>query len=130
MGFTIDENYLRNNLYSLLTKDDKGVILYTKLATNIATILTAISEDEEGRSKNKTNEDDNYLLNFQSQLKSICKIVGQVSESDNIQSFRDGTKTRYSYSAVNYAINMVKKINKEQMSFRAFCQLNRIIEDK
>ena len=26
--------------------------------------------------------------------------------------------------------NMVKKINKEQMSFRAFCQLNRIIEDK
>lgn len=113
MGFTIDENYLRNNLYLLLTKDDKGVILYTKLATNIATILTAISEDEEGRSKNKTNEDDNYLLNFQSQLKSICKIVGQVSESDNIQSFRDGTKTRYSYSAVNYAINMVKKIKSD-----------------
>lgn len=113
MGFNSDEVYMRNNLYLLLTKDAKGVMMYTKLADNIKTILTAISKGEESRGKKKVKEDDNYLLDFQGQIKNICKLVGQVSEADNIQSFRDGNKTRYSYSAVNYAINMVKKLKSD-----------------
>ena len=119
MGFNSDEVYMRNNLYLLLTKDAKGVMMYTKLADNIKTILTAISEGELVRGKGKktskvgVKEDDNYLVDFQGQIKNICKLVGQVSESDNVQSFRDGNKTRYSYSAVNYAINMVKKLKSD-----------------
>ena len=119
MGFNSDEVYMRNNLYLLLTKDAKGVMMYTKLADNIKTILTAISEGELVRGKGKkaskvgVKEDDNYLVDFQGQIKNICKLVGQVSEADNIQSFRDGNKTRYSYSAVNYAINMVKKLKSD-----------------
>lgn len=119
MGFNSDEVYMRNNLYLLLTKDAKDVMMYTKLADNIKTILTAISEGELARSKGKKTskvgikEDDNYLLDFQGQIKNICKLVGQVSEADNVQSFRDGNKTRYSYSAVNYAINMVKKLKSD-----------------
>ena len=119
MGFNSDEVYMRNNLYLLLTKDAKGVMMYTKLADNIKTILTAISEGELVRGKGKktskvgVKEDDNYLVDFQGQIKNICKLVGQVSEADNVQSFRDGNKTRYSYSAVNYAINMVKKLKSD-----------------
>lgn len=119
MGFNSDEVYMRNNLYLLLTKDAKGVMMYTKLADNIKAILTAISEGELTRSKGKKTskvgikEDDNYLLDFHGQIKNICKLVGQVSEADNVQSFRDGNKTRYSYSAVNYAINMVKKLKSD-----------------
>ena len=119
IGFNSDEVYMRNNLYLLLTKDAKGVMMYTKLADNIKTILTAISEGELVRGKGKkaskvgVKEDDNYLVDFQGQIKNICKLVGQVSEADNIQSFRDGNKTRYSYSAVNYAINMVKKLKSD-----------------
>lgn len=119
MGFNSDEVYMRNNLYLLLTKDAKGVMMYTKLADNIKTILTAISEGELARGKGKkaskvgVKEDDNYLVDFQGQIKNICKLVGQVSEADNVQSFRDGNKTRYSYSAVNYAINMVKKLKSD-----------------
>lgn len=119
MGFNSDEVYMRNNLYLLLTKDAKGVMMYTKLADNIKTILTAISEGELVRGKGKkaskvgVKEDDNYLVDFQGQIKNICKLIGQVSEADNIQSFRDGNKTRYSYSAVNYAINMVKKLKSD-----------------
>ena len=113
MGFNSDEVYMRNNLYLLLTKDAKGTMMYTKLEDNIKTILTAISKGEDARSKKKVKEDDNYLLDFQGQIKNICKLVGQISESDNIQSFRDGNKTRYSYSAVNYAINMVKKLKSD-----------------
>lgn len=119
MGFNSDEVYMRNNLYLLLTKDAKGVMMYTKLADNIKTILTAISEGELTRGKGKKTskvgikEDDNYLVDFQGQIKNICKLVGQVSETDNIQSFKDGNKTRYSYSAVNYAINMVKKLKSD-----------------
>lgn len=113
MGFNSDEVYMRNNLFLLLTKDAKGVMPYTKLASNIKTILTAISEGEEARSKKKVKEDDNYLLDFQGQIKNICKLIGQITETDNVQSFRDGNKTRYSYSAVNYAINMVKKLKSD-----------------
>lgn len=113
MGFNSDEVYMRNNLFLLLTKDAKGVMPYTKLASNIKTILTAISGGEEARGKKKVKEDDNYLNDFQGQLKNICKLVGQITEADNVQSFRDGNKTRYSYSAVNYAINMVKKLKSD-----------------
>lgn len=113
LGFNSDEVYMRNNLYLLLTKDAKGKMLYTKLADNIKTILTSISQGEEARSKKKVKDDDNYLRDFEGQIKNICKLVGQVSEADNVQSFRDGNKTRYSYSAVNYAINMVKKLKSD-----------------
>lgn len=113
MGFTSDEDYIRNNLYLLLTKDKKGKTLYSKLSDNLSAILTAISRGEDARSKKKVNEDANYLIDFAGQIKNICKLVGQVSEADNVQSFRDGNKTRYSYSAVNYAINMVKKLKSD-----------------
>ena len=39
MGFNADAVYIRNNLYLLLTKDDKGVTQYTKLSNNIKTIF-------------------------------------------------------------------------------------------
>ena len=113
LGFNSDEVYMRNNLYLLLTKDAKGKMLYTKLADNIKTILTSVSQGEEARSKKRVKDDDNYLRDFEGQIKNICKLVGQVSEADNVQSFRDGNKTRYSYSAVNYAINMVKKLRSD-----------------
>ena len=114
MGFNSDEIYVRNNLYLLLSKDTTtGSIPYTKLYDNIKSILSAISSGEEARGKKKVKTDDNYLIDFQGQLKNICKLIGQITESDNIQSFRDGNKTRYSYSAVNYAINMVKKLKSD-----------------
>lgn len=113
MGFNTDELYLRNNLYLLLAKNNKGKIPYSKLSDNLISVLTAISRGEDARSKKKVKEDSNYLIDFQGQIKNICKLVGQVSEADNVQSFRDGNKTRYSYSAVNYAINMVKQLKSD-----------------
>lgn len=113
MGFNSDEDYVRNNLYLLLTPDNKNNTLYKKLEGNISAILNAIATSQEGKGKKNAKEDDNYLLVFQGQIKNICKLVGQISETDNMQSFRDGNKNRYSYSAVNYAINMVKQLKSD-----------------
>lgn len=54
-------------------------------------------------------EDNAHLVSTLSEpYRKIAAVVGEVNELDNIQSFREGDKTYYSYSAPNYVDTMFK----------------------
>lgn len=54
-------------------------------------------------------EDNAHLVSTLSEpYKKIAAIVGEVTELDNVQSFHEGDKTYYSYSAPNYVDTMFK----------------------
>lgn len=70
---------------------------------NIARALKSIFESA------KTIGDDIHLVNTLSEpYRRIAGIIGEVTELDSIQSFRNGDKTYYSYSAPNYVDTMFK----------------------
>ena len=55
----------------------------------------------------------NLIEQFNEDYRLISEKVGVVSELDNIASFRQGDKTRYSYSAPNYVDSMIKFIKSD-----------------
>lgn len=74
--------------------------------TSIENVARAMGEIFEAA---QTIEDNTHLIDALNEpYKKIASIVGEVSELDNIQSFREGNKTYYSYSAPNYVDTMFK----------------------
>lgn len=115
LGFETSPLFIFNNLESMLEPNNYGKSNYSSLIDSINTILYMTSDpNHKGKGQKIFSEDDNYLMFFNRELKKIAKIIGEVSELDNIQSFRDGKNTRYSYSAPNYIINLVKKIKNDK----------------
>lgn len=64
-------------------------------------------------------KDAHLLDTFGSEFNTIAELVGEVSELDNVQSFRQGDKSYYSYSAPNYLDTMFKffKSNERRESY-------------
>lgn len=115
LGFESNVDYIARNLKSLQEEDYKGEVKINTLFNNINTILSMIADPKKkGKGRKVFTDNDNYIMFFASEFKKIANIVGEVSELDNIQSFRDGENTRYSYSAPNYIINVVKKIRSNE----------------
>lgn len=59
--------------------------------------------------------DNSHLISTLNEpYRKIASIVGEVNELDNIQSFREGDKTYYSYSAPNYVDTMFKLFKSDE----------------
>lgn len=74
--------------------------------TNIEEVIKAAKEILSGI--NTLTEGAHLIDSFNDAYNTIAKLVGEVSELDNIQSFRQGEDSYYSYSAPNYVDTMVK----------------------
>lgn len=109
IGFETDVDYIAKNLESWYYGDKHE---FLTLRDEISGILLGITNPKEAtvRRNQYFTEDKDYIQHFTPPLRAIAKIVGEVSELDNVMSFRDGKDTRYSYSAPNYILNMIKKI--------------------
>ena len=57
--------------------------------------------------------DAHLISSLNDDYSEIAKVVGLVSELNNVQSFREGSKTYYSYSAANYIDTLVKTIKND-----------------
>jgi hypothetical protein len=64
------------------------------------------------------SDETNLLDQFQESYKNIASKVGVVDELDNIASFRQDSKTRYSYSAPNYIESLLKRFRYEDEAKR------------
>lgn len=83
---------------SLLTTED-GIVSLGKVVNAMRNIFEGVEDMPEG----------SHLINyFAEDYNTIAQEVGLVSELDNVQSFRNGDKTYYSYSAPNYLDTMFK----------------------
>lgn len=87
-----------SNITVLLSSDD-GIMSTEK-------VLKATKEIFEGAPS--LSEGAHLIDSFNTAYDTIAEIVGEVSELDNIQSFRQGENSYYSYSAPNYADTMIK----------------------
>lgn len=67
---------------------------------------------------NEISDETNLLDQFQESYKNIASKVGVVDELDNIASFRQDSKTRYSYSAPNYIESLLKRFKYEDEAKR------------
>ena len=115
LGFETTPLFIFNNLESMLEVNDLGKSSYNTLKSALSTVLSMTADPKhKGKGKKTFTDDENYLVFFNRELKKIASVVGEVSELDNVQSFRDGENTRYSYSAPNYIINLVKKIRSDK----------------
>lgn len=115
LGFETTPLFIFNNLESMLEVNDFGKSSYNTLNSALSTILSMAADPKhKGKGKKSFSDNENYLVFFNRELKKIASVVGEVSELDNVQSFRDGENTRYSYSAPNYIINLVKKIRSDK----------------
>lgn len=73
----------------------------------------------------KIASETNLLDQFQESYKNIASTIGIVDELDNIASFRQDNKTRYSYSAPNYIESLLKRFKYEDEAKR-----NQFLEDE
>lgn len=85
-------------VYSLL-KTEEGL----NSLENVARAMTEIFEAAQSLDDNA-----HLIIALSEPYRKIAGIVGEVTELDNIQSFREGDKTYYSYSAPNYVDTMFK----------------------
>lgn len=85
-------------IYSLLDTEE-GIASLENVAREMGRIFEAA----------QTLDNNAHLITALSEpYRRIAGIVGEVTELDNIQSFREGDKTHYSYSAPNYVDTMFK----------------------
>ena len=84
---------------SNLLKSENGIVNLEKVVNAMKNIFSGI----EGMPENA-----HLIETFSDDYNTIAQEVGLVSELDNIQSFRNGDKTYYSYSAPNYLDTMFK----------------------
>lgn len=84
-----------------------GSLLETELGiVSVESVARAMGEIFEAA---QSLEDNSHLIDTLNEpYRKIASIVGEVNELDNIQSFREGDKTHYSYSAPNYVDTMFK----------------------
>lgn len=87
------------HVISNLLKSENGVVNLEKAVNAMKNIFSGI----EGMPENA-----HLIEAFSDDYNTIAQEVGLVSELDNIQSFRNGDKTYYSYSAPNYLDTMFK----------------------
>lgn len=88
-----------NHVISNLLKSENGILSLDKVLNSAKNIFDGIKNLSEGA---------HLIDEFSSDYDIIAKEVGLVSELDNVQSFRAGDKTYYSYSAPNYLDTMFK----------------------
>lgn len=87
------------SVISSLLETELGIVSVENVARAMGEIFEAAQSLEENA----------HLINDLSEpYRKIAGIVGEVNELDNIQSFREGDKTYYSYSAPNYVDTMFK----------------------
>lgn len=99
LGFNVSIN----NILSLMSNND-GLLNTEKVTKAAKEILYGIETLPEGA----------HLIDyFNDSYNIIAGLVGEVSEIDNIQSFRQGDDSYYSYSAPNYIDTMVKYLKLE-----------------
>ena len=91
-----------NHVISNLLKSENGVISLEKVLNATKNIFNEVLN---------MSSDSHLIDAFAEEYAIIAKEVGLVTELDNIQSFRAGDKTYYSYSAPNY-LNTLFKIFK------------------
>lgn len=90
---------------SNLLKSENGILSLDKVLNSAKNIFDGIKNLPEGA---------HLIDEFSSDYDIIAKEVGLVSELDNIQSFRAGDKTYYSYSAPNYVDTMFKVFKNDE----------------
>lgn len=90
---------------SNLLKSENGILSLDKVLNSAKNIFDGIKNLPEGA---------HLIDEFSSDYDIIAKEVGLVSELDNIQSFRAGDKTYYSYSAPNYLDTMFKVFKNDE----------------
>lgn len=109
LGFNTNPSVVKN-----LTYDLEGLAQAKQVANLMKSLFSEVANAEKV----------NHLVDENRDLyKDIAKIVGEVSELDSIQSFRQGTKTYYSYSAPNYLDTMIKMMSSES-KFQQYIEEN------
>lgn len=94
LGFRISPSTV-----SSLLETELGIVSVESVARAMGEIFEAA----------QSLEDNSHLIDTLNEpYRKIASIVGEVNELDNIQSFREGDKTHYSYSAPNYVDTMFK----------------------
>ena len=94
-----------SHVISMLLKSENGVVNLEKVINAAKNIFDGIGSMPENA----------HLIDaFSTDYNTIAEEVGLVSELDNIQSFRAGDKTYYSYSAPNYLDTMFKIFKSEE----------------
>lgn len=94
LGLNVNAHVISN-----LLKSENGVVNLEKVIHAMKNIFSGIDG---------MPENDHLIEAFSDDYNTIAQEVGLVSELDNIQSFRNGDKTYYSYSAPNYLDTMFK----------------------
>ena len=92
------------NMVSNILQSNNGIQEIESVLYSAKTIFNGVQDIAE----------DSHLLNsFQESYKNIASKIGIVDEIDNIASFRQDSKTRYSYSAPNYIESLLKRLKYE-----------------
>lgn len=100
LGFRISPSTI-----SSLLETELGIVSVENVARAMGEIFEAA----------QSLEDNAHLIDALNEpYKKIANIVGEVNELDNIQSFREGDKTHYSYSAPNYVDTMFKLFKSDE----------------
>ena len=98
----IGMNIRPNSVKSLILQDAN----HTAFKNAISTVDFIIEHLEEV-------EEDHLITYFNSSYVSLAKAVGDVSDLENMASFRQGKKTYYSYSAPNFADIQVTQLKRD-----------------
>ena len=91
-------NTHENIIHSLLNTDN-GIIELTKVVNAMKDIFSGVKD---------LDSDFHLIDTFSGEYNTIAQIVGEVTDLDNVSSFRQGDKSYYSYSAPNYVDTMLK----------------------
>ena len=93
------------HIISSLLETDEGIVNLEQAMNAMKDIFVGIEKMPEGA----------HLVNtFNQEYNTIASIIGEVSELDNVQSFRQGDKSYYSYSAPNYLDTMFKSFKSDE----------------
>lgn len=119
LGFEFD----RATIGNMLTTKETAEALHNAMEKADYILKTAAKPDrnlsDEDKKKTEKVEINHLIDFFKEQYKDIAAGIGTVLELENVQSFRDGDKTRYSYSTVNYFDTMFDELFAERGSKEA-----------
>lgn len=112
MGFNIESPAIESMLLITQTSnegteqliDEEGVLKVEKVIRDMQNVFSSVGN---------INPDAHLLEEFKDSYKSIAEAIGDVYEMNDSISFRDGDKTRQSYSAPNYISTMMKKFQSD-----------------
>lgn len=98
-----------NTIILNILNSETGINNIELVANSLKHIFTDIKDLKDGT---------HIVDYFKDDYNTISTIVGEVSEIDNIQSFRQGKDSYYSYSSPNYVDTMIKYFKLEDTSRR------------